>query len=479
MTQTVAALIIAIGEANATNTAVAAVTQTHVASLWTPSCTPTSTATLNSTPIPDIYEPDNTAAQASWLYTGNQLHSITPKTDADWVRFTVAQDSVVTLETTGPAGNDTAINLYSSSDPVNAISSNDDKSVYDYYSQITITLAAGTYYLQVLSHNQQVEIFSYYINLSMTACTPTPTATATCTVTNTGTRTRTFTITATHTATATKTITPTNTPVHPFLVQYSSFSYNPKAIVADNNGYFYVTDNGSTINRIVKISVATGLKVIEFSSQGSNPGQIYQPMGLAMNTNGNILVSDTGNGRIEEFTTGGSFVRQFGTKGYSPGQLQSPYGLTCGKNGNIYVADYYRNVMLEYSQAGVFINEFHGIPNFSYAFDVAADSSGNLYVSDYGNHIIQKFTSDGAYIMQWPVSGSYGIAIDGNNLIYSASPYYLEIYTASGDFLARMSGYDSGYGSFHMLSSIDVEADGHIYVTDSWTTSGNFSRFGP
>ena len=82
------------------------------------------------------------------------------------------------------------------------------------------------------------------------------------------------------------------------------------------------------------------------------------PAGIAVDRNGNFLVADTNNGRIEKFAPAGTFLDIIGTKGSGQGQLGAPNG-------------------------------------------IAVDSTGNIYVADAGNHRVQKLSADGKLIAEW------------------------------------------------------------------------------
>lgn len=76
---------------------------------------------------------------------------------------------------------------------------------------------------------------------------------------------------------------------------------------------------------------------------GGDPMKLFGPRDIAMTPDGNVLVSDTGNGRVIEYTPDGEFVRQFGQKGKSgaPLEFDEPVGLAVADNGDIYVADFW------------------------------------------------------------------------------------------------------------------------------------------
>ena len=71
-----------------------------------------------------------------------------------------------------------------------------------------------------------------------------------------------------------------------------------------------------------------------------------------MGGNGDIVVADQGNHRVQFFSKGGLFLRSFGFKGHDLGRLYNPRGLALGPNGEIAVADYsnHRIVVAEFAE---------------------------------------------------------------------------------------------------------------------------------
>ena len=73
--------------------------------------------------------------------------------------------------------------------------------------------------------------------------------------------------------------------------------------------------------------------------QGSAPGDLYMPFGVALDTKGYIIVSEYGNHRISVFTPGGNFVRCFGGKGMEPGMFNAPRHVCFNSQGQLVVCD--------------------------------------------------------------------------------------------------------------------------------------------
>ena len=150
--------------------------------------TSTSTATPTETPSPtpttcfDIYEPDNTPAQARAISISGEVqqHSHALAGDQDWVKFPVLPGYVYTIRTFGLQGqnNDTVLDLYAP-DGVTLLQHNDDDPVdggpgsrIDYQSG-----SSGTYYARVMQLRPD-EIWGcqyvYYLQVQRSTATPTP-----------------------------------------------------------------------------------------------------------------------------------------------------------------------------------------------------------------------------------------------------------------------------------------------------------------
>src|SRR5262245_55737573 len=75
------------------------------------------------------------------------------------------------------------------------------------------------------------------------------------------------------------------------------------------------------------------------STSGNANGQFNAPYDVAAAPSGNIWVADTGNDRIQEFTSSGTWLRTVGSRGGGNGQFWSPQGIAVDPSGNVWVAD--------------------------------------------------------------------------------------------------------------------------------------------
>lgn len=88
---------------------------------------------------------------------------------------------------------------------------------------------------------------------------------------------------------------------------------------------------------------ALGIFSIMFLLQGSDAGSFIRPNGVAVDEEGNIIIADSRNDRIQIFTSSGRFIKSFGAKGLGPGEFDRPSGVCVSSDGLIIVVDFGNN----------------------------------------------------------------------------------------------------------------------------------------
>ena len=137
--------------------------------------------------------------------------------------------------------------------------------------------------------------------------------------------------------------------------------------------------------------------------------QFNTPSGVAVDSDGNLYVTDTFNNRIRKITPAGEVttLAGSGTRGHqdatgTAAQFYFPFGVAVDSDGNLYVADTGNNRIRKITSEGV-VSTFAGsatyghkdgagttAAQFSFPTGIAVDLSGNLYVGDTGNQRIRK-----------------------------------------------------------------------------------------
>ena len=185
--------------------------------------------------------------------------------------------------------------------------------------------------------------------------------------------------------------------------------------------------------------------------RGSDKGQLDAPTGIAVDANGNILVADTNNGRIEKFSPTGTFLSTMGIKGIGYGQLDAPNGIAIDKPGNIYVADASKHVVEKLASDGTVVDEWKGpAPGFYGPRRIAVGPDDSVYVVDQGRTRIVKFSGDGQVLRTWGSKGNgdgqfddpTSVAVDAmTNKVYVADPRNrrIQVFDSNGKFLTKWS----------------------------------------
>jgi hypothetical protein len=77
----------------------------------------------------------------------------------------------------------------------------------------------------------------------------------------------------------------------------------------------------------------------KWGTNGTDNGQFDVPIGVAVDSSGNVYVSDWLNSRIQKFDSSGNFITKWGSQGKDNGQFYNPQGIAVDLSGNVYVAD--------------------------------------------------------------------------------------------------------------------------------------------
>ena len=133
----------------------------------------------------------------------------------------------------------------------------------------------------------------------------------------------------------------------------------PKGVAVDSSGNIYVADAQN--NRIRKIPSDRGVTTL--AGDGTEARFNGPSGGMAMDSSSNLYVADNGNHCIRKITTPGGVVTTFaGSDTGTPGSadtdkniaatFRSPIGVAMDSSGNLYVADYGNHRIRKITPAG-------------------------------------------------------------------------------------------------------------------------------
>ena len=196
--------------------------------------------------------------------------------------------------------------------------------------------------------------------------------------------------------------------------------------------------------------------------KGTGKGQFDSPTGIAVDPNGNVLVADTGNRRIEKFSPNGAFVTDIG-------QFEAPNGIAIDRAGNIYIAEIgSKHCVQKLGPDGTFIAKW--APELYGPRKIAIGPDDSIYVVDSGRNRIVKFSPDGQVLASWGSEGSgdgqfrglSSVAVDSiNSKVYVADPLNsrIQLFDSNGKFLTKWIvpewGQPHGFEDLAVDSKID------------------------
>jgi len=135
---------------------------------------------------------------------------------------------------------------------------------------------------------------------------------------------------------------------------------------------------------------------------GFEPGQFDEPVGITINSSGQIIIADTWNRRVQVFEpdeTGFGFtpIDSFDVSAwYGQGIDNKPY-LTTNTEGNIFLTDSEIGRILKFSATGEYLQGYQDI-NISedligYPYGMEIDESGNLWFSDASSNVLSYISN--------------------------------------------------------------------------------------
>ena len=175
--------------------------------------------------------------------------------------------------------------------------------------------------------------------------------------------------------------------------KYGDFDY-PEGIALLGEEKVYVADRGN--NRIQVFLQKNGKFETTFGKKGNAPGQLNAPSDLAIDTKlGRILVSDTGNCRIQAFTLDGKLLAQFGDQQDGSVSLTFPHFITTDENGFILVTGIKSHCISILTPHGILIRhlgtEGDAPGQFRTPYGICLNSKGQVIVTDSSKDCIQIF----------------------------------------------------------------------------------------
>ncbi len=189
---------------------------------------------------------------------------------------------------------------------------------------------------------------------------------------------------------------------------------SPRGVAIDASGNIIIADVGNhRIRNIAPDGMVTTIAGSEtsFADGASATARFNNPVGVAVDASGNIIIADTNNHRIRRISAGGTVTTiagssaDFADGASATAMFFSPTGIAIDALGNIIVADSINSLIRRISTDDIvstiagsvtgFADGASATAKFSFPTSVAIDISGNTIVVDTGNNRIRNISPDG------------------------------------------------------------------------------------
>jgi len=181
------------------------------------------------------------------------------------------------------------------------------------------------------------------------------------------------------------------------------FSAPSGLAIDEKRGRLYIADSKKHFVKVYTLDGKTALSTI--GERGGEVGKFNFPTNLALDSEGNLYVVDTGNFRVQVFSPEGKHLRNIGSVGDRPGNFSRPKGIAIDSEDHIYIVDAaFQNFQIFNKEGRVllYVGEGGSQPGqFLLPAGICVDDEDRIYVVDQLNSRVQVFEYMGEKWPEW------------------------------------------------------------------------------
>ncbi|XP_078344819.1 E3 ubiquitin-protein ligase TRIM45-like [Oculina patagonica] len=201
--------------------------------------------------------------------------------------------------------------------------------------------------------------------------------------------------------------------------------------------------------------------------------------GIAVNTEGKIVVTDNEGHCVYVFDDEGNFLRKIGNRGSDSGQFNFPAGVSYLNDNEILIADQGNHRIQHINiQTGTVVKSFGkcgaGKGEFKHPFDVCLDDEGRIVVTELENHRIHLLSKEGETISIFGNSGPEKLSCPRSCVPYKnmflvsdGGNNFINVYDQSGTIRYKFGTQGNQDGEFNLPWGMLVDRSNNLLVCDS------------
>jgi DNA-binding beta-propeller fold protein YncE len=259
----------------------------------------------------------------------------------------------------------------------------------------------------------------------------------------------------------------------------------PRSVAVDGANNLYAVD---MTGRVQKFS-PEGVFQLSWQMPQTDLGK---PKGMGRDREGHIVIIEPHYQRLNHFTTDGALFSQWGVSGTNLGQFKLPRAVAINSRGDIFVSEYtavervqrFRlkppvtgSVAAQVECLGSLGHAGTGPGEFNRPEGLCVDAQDRLYVADSCNHRIQVFSSEGQFLISYGHAGSgkgqlsypYDICVDsaGRQYVCEFGNSRIQVFDARHESVEIIGSAGAAPGQFNNPWGVALDLDGNLYVADS------------
>lgn len=246
---------------------------------------------------------------------------------------------------------------------------------------------------------------------------------------------------------------------------------HPEGVACNQNTLLIVADTGN--GRLLQFTYKD--KAVAPKTREIKLPQLIYPVQVKLSSLGEMFVLDRKQRRILRITAAGEFGGYIDLQGSSSPAAAAPKSFHIDKKDNLYILDVFSRRVIMMNSRGKYLKHFRFPPKYGFFTDLTVDFKGHILLVDSVN--ARVFSNTGSSAAFFPLTESLqqyvrfptGITTDRRGRIYlvDRNGGRVIIVGPDGSYIGRLSAMGWKEGLLNYPSQICLNDNGEIFVADT------------